>query len=254
MFDYRKSLAQQKINSRRDPNLTYLSWLYGIIQTELNSNQNILEIGAGAGISEDFLKNMDILKTDILSWEDNSVIGNIDAEKLPFNNGQFSNIIAIDVIHHTNSPNRVINECLRVLAPGGKLIIVEPYVSVFSYVIYKMFHHENTSWKIKIESPSRRVNEAFDGDQGVSRVLFKNKKQIDKLKNTIDFEFNIEKRFISFLSFFATGGLSRPLPTNKFLISALIRIENRFPQYIFKICASRIFVVIKKTKDQLDEQ
>jgi hypothetical protein len=51
------------------------------IREKLNSHQNILEIGAGAGISADFLKDVEILKTDILSWEGNSVLGNINAEK-----------------------------------------------------------------------------------------------------------------------------------------------------------------------------
>ena len=81
MFDYRQSLENQKNNSQRNPNKTYLTWLYMKIREKLNSHQNILEIGAGAGISADFLKDVEILKTDILSWEGNSVLGNINAEK-----------------------------------------------------------------------------------------------------------------------------------------------------------------------------
>jgi SAM-dependent methyltransferase len=249
MTDYRKSLEQQKSNSTTNPNLTYLSWLYQKVHINLNLDANVLEIGAGAGISEDFLPDVSILKTDILSWESNSVLGNIDAEKLPFLDGEFSNVIAVDVLHHTNSPVNVINESLRVLKNGGKIIIVEPYVSIFSYSVYKLFHNEDTHWYVDLENLSQKKSEVFQGDQGISRQLFKNKKKIDDLKKSCKTAVKIEKELVSVLSFFATGGLSKPLPTPKFVMRILLRIENRLPQLVLKFCASRIIVVITKNEE-----
>jgi SAM-dependent methyltransferase len=249
MNDYRKSLEQQKKNSQTDPNRVYLSWLYQKIAVRLNPNAGTLEIGAGAGISEYFLNNVNILKTDILSWEGNSVLGNIDAEKLPFLDDEFSNVFAVDVLHHTNSPINVVNESLRVLKNGGKLVIVEPYVSLFSYSIYKLFHNEDTHWHVDLESLNKKKSEVFQGDQGISRQLFKDKKKIRNLKKLSKTSVKIERELLSVLSFFATGGLSKPLPTPRFVMKILLQIESKLPQFILKLCASRIIVVITKGKE-----
>ena len=159
ILDYKKVLQVQRLNSRKNPNFTYLTWLYAKIQSEIEDNSSVLEIGSGAGISDDFLKGIKVLKTDILDWEDNSVIGNVDAERLPFNKNEFDYVISVDVLHHTNSPLVVLNECLRVLKPKGKLLIIEPYVSMFSFFVYKVFHHEDTSWKIDLKVMSNLEKE-----------------------------------------------------------------------------------------------
>jgi SAM-dependent methyltransferase len=248
MFDYRVSLENQKANSIKNPNVTYLTWLYKQIGKKLNSPKKILEIGAGAGISGHFLKDFEILKTDILSWEGNSVKGDVNAENLPFKNSEFSNVIAIDVLHHTNAPYLVINESLRVLMAGGKIIIVEPFVSLFSFGIYKVFHHEDTSWNVDLERIANEKKHAFQGDQGVSRALFGSKKQIENLQNAIDVTLEVRVKYISILSFFATGGLTKPMPTPKSILSALIIIEDKIPQFIMKFVASRILVEITRPK------
>ncbi len=249
MFNYKELLEIQRANSQINPNVTYLTWLYKKIRENLNSYQHNLEIGAGAGISADFLENIEILKTDILSWEGNSVRGDVDAEKLPFKDCEFSNVIALDVLHHTNSPYAVINESLRVLRFGGNLVIVEPFVSVFSFGIYKLFHHEDTSWKVDLKDLARGKTEVFHGDQGISKILFGNKKNIEDLQSTIHFKVKLKMEYISILSFFATGGLSKPIRTPKFFISTLIKIEDRIPQFMMKFLSSRILVVITKIKE-----
>jgi SAM-dependent methyltransferase len=248
VFDYRVSLEIQKKNSIKNPNITYLTWLYKLIGKKLNSHKKILEIGAGAGISGYFLKDFEILKTDILSWEGNAVKGDIDAEHLPFKNSEFSNVIAIDVLHHTNAPYLVINESLRVLRTDGKIIIVEPFVSFFSFGIYKLFHHEDTSWKVDLKRIAIEKKLAFEGDQGVSRALFGNKKQIKNLQNLMDVTVEVRVKYISILSFFATGGLTKPMATPKCILSALIVIEDKVPQFLMKFVASRILVEITKSK------
>lgn len=250
MFDYSKALEIQKTNSQKNPNLTYLSWLYSQINENLESTRNLLEIGAGAGLSENFLGKIEILRTDLLSWENNSVLGNIDGGNLPFQNNEFSGVFAIDVLHHTNSPYRVIDECLRVLGNNKKFVIIEPYVSYFSYAIYKIFHHEETSWNVDLGAIRERNEEIFNGDQGMSRILFKTKKNCQILKQQLKNDFDIQIKYLSPLSFFATGGLSKPLRTPKFIISGLIQTEKMIPQIVMKHIASRILVVLTKRENK----
>lgn len=46
--------------------------------------------------------------------------------ELPFGAGEFDHVLVRDVIHHLEEPQRFIGECLRVLAPGGRIDVLEP--------------------------------------------------------------------------------------------------------------------------------
>jgi len=48
------------------------------------------------------------------------------SEALPFADGAFPRIIAVDSLHHFADQRRAVGELLRVLTPGGRLIIEEP--------------------------------------------------------------------------------------------------------------------------------
>ncbi|MDJ0960159.1 MAG: class I SAM-dependent methyltransferase [Acidimicrobiia bacterium] len=47
------------------------------------------------------------------------------AEDLPFNDGEFDRIWTIHAFHHWEHPDQGIAECLRVLRPGGRFLIIE---------------------------------------------------------------------------------------------------------------------------------
>jgi SAM-dependent methyltransferase len=48
------------------------------------------------------------------------------AESLPFSAESFDHVLVRDVIHHLDEPERLIDECRRVLAPGGRIDVLEP--------------------------------------------------------------------------------------------------------------------------------
>lgn len=51
------------------------------------------------------------------------------SESLPFSDGLFSRILVVDALHHFKNQQQAIGELLRVLAPGGRLVIEEPDIS-----------------------------------------------------------------------------------------------------------------------------
>jgi SAM-dependent methyltransferase len=48
------------------------------------------------------------------------------AYAIPFPDGAFDHVLVRDVIHHLDEPERCLAECARVLAPGGRLDVLEP--------------------------------------------------------------------------------------------------------------------------------
>jgi SAM-dependent methyltransferase len=244
--EYVLLLEKQLKNSTKNNLKSYFEYLYKKIDREFKSESRLLEIGSGAGISRYFL-GQKVERTDILPWRQNGVTGQINALSLPYNSNHFDGTFCVDVIHHLSDPIKAIEELLRVTTPGGKVIVIEPFVSVFSYPIYKIFHSEKATWKINLSDSGQVLSEnPSEGDQGVSRSLFADKFQNVYIEQRFGEICNWKIDYFSPLSFFATGGLSRPLPTPALLIKIILKIESFLPQFILKFTASRILVTFSK--------
>ena len=52
-------------------------------------------------------------------------------EYLPFSSGTFDRVIMMDALHHVRDQSQTARELWRVLAPGGRILIVEPDIHQF---------------------------------------------------------------------------------------------------------------------------
>ncbi len=51
------------------------------------------------------------------------------AERLPFGDGCFDRVLVVDAFHHFSDQGKALGELVRVLNPGGRLVIEEPDVT-----------------------------------------------------------------------------------------------------------------------------
>jgi SAM-dependent methyltransferase len=168
----RKKLIRQKKFLEK----IYQEW-YGLIRTESGFNEGIvLELGSGAGFLNEFFPNL--VKTEVFYLSEMDAI--LDAGKLPFKKGSLPAIVMSDVFHHLPRPRDFLHEVLRVLPKGGRVVMVEPWVSRWSRWVYPHLHHEPfdpqaKKWEFPSTGPLSGSNQAlpwivFKRD----RVLFAN--------------------------------------------------------------------------------
>ncbi|HNX82288.1 MAG TPA: methyltransferase domain-containing protein [Candidatus Omnitrophota bacterium] len=116
----------------------YRAWYERIFKYCIKPGKT-LEIGSGFAFSKKIFPAC--ITSEILPspWVD--IV--CDAQKLPVKNNSLSNIIAIDVLHHIADIDLFFKECARALAPQGKIIITDMYVSALSSGILRWGHFED---------------------------------------------------------------------------------------------------------------
>ncbi|MDO8657856.1 MAG: class I SAM-dependent methyltransferase [Candidatus Levybacteria bacterium] len=110
----------------------------------------ILDVGCGYGsLMSNLLEkgaNVTGVEVDQISFEfakkflkkdSKAKIVLVKDERLPFKKNSFDIIFLFDVIEHVNNPSLTMNECYRVLKPGG-IIYIEftPYYSIVGHHLY----------------------------------------------------------------------------------------------------------------------
>lgn len=100
----------------------------------------------------------------------------VDAQHLPFKAASVTNLVGLDVLHHFETPITFLTEAMRILTAGGRLILVEPWVTPFSYFVYRYLHQEDCDLSARpLEGKairSENVKKAFDGNQAIPYLLF----------------------------------------------------------------------------------
>lgn len=135
----------------------------------------IVELGSGIGNIRDVIP--ECVRTDLFAnpWLDQVE----NAYDLTFNDGEVSHLILFDVFHHLEHPRTALAECRRVLAPRGRVIIFDPYISLMGRLVYGPLHHEPIGGDRPIVAtapssfdPHRHTYYAAQGNS--TRVFWKN--------------------------------------------------------------------------------
>jgi SAM-dependent methyltransferase len=204
-----------------------------------------LELGSGPGFARGFIPDLELSDLVAAPWHDHD--REVTAERLPFADGDAGALVLFDVLHHVPRPRLFFDEAARVLRPGGRIVLCEPYVSPLSYPVYKLLHDEPVDlWADPLEGDAAAPErDPFDSNQAIPTLLFGRRGRAA-----------FEARFPSLaivsverlagLSYPASGGFSRapllPLP----IWSALHALERRLPAPLYRVIGFRMLVVLQR--------
>lgn len=148
----------------------YAVW-FDVLLEGLPARARVLELGAGPGFLSRHVRarrpDLRWIGTDILAvpWNDLAA----DGLRMPFRDAAVDAVVGLDFIHHLARPARFFGEAARVLAPGGTLRVVEPWVTPFSFPVYRWLHQEGCRPRLDPWNPFGLGDEkdAFEGDAAV---------------------------------------------------------------------------------------
>jgi SAM-dependent methyltransferase len=122
----------------------------------------VLELGSGAGFLRQYIP--DLITSEVFACPDVDLV--LDARCLPFPSGSLKAITMVDVLHHVSGSRAILAEAQRCLRPGGSILMIEPWVSPWSRLIYQNLHHElfdpeAADWTIPETGPLSSANGAL---------------------------------------------------------------------------------------------
>jgi len=218
----------------------YNDW-YQKISTYILPGKTV-ELGSGSGNYKEYNKKVITSDIDPHPWLDM----HFDAHTMPFKKNTLSNIVMIDVLHHLNNPVSFLNEAFRVLKKHGRIILIEPYPSLFSTITYKLFHPEPFIFSIDYYSPvfKKQMKTPWQSNQAIPYLLFfKHRNMFEK---TFNHKFTIIKlEKFSFLLYPLSGGFEHKQLIPDFTIPFFKLCEILLTPLKMAL-AFRCFIIVEK--------
>ncbi len=245
--DYADELRQQIDAWQRKPGLrsVYHHW-YSRIVTELAERRPIVEIGSGCGNFKRFYP--DAVATDVIDagdWIDQIV----DARQLPFAAGSIGNFVLIDCLHHLPRPIAFIRHAIQSLQPGGRMVLLEPAITPWSRIVWRLCHHEPVDLNVDFfdsHDQQEPQNVGFTyANMATAHLLFA--QAAHRLQQAIPGCHVLKVEWSDALLYPATGGFSYLSLLPSKLIAAAHPWEYRLmPRWLARWIGLRMLIVIEK--------
>ncbi|TKB64569.1 MAG: class I SAM-dependent methyltransferase [Nitrospira sp.] len=219
--------------------LLYREW-YQEIAGWLQPGQT-LEVGGGTGNLKEFAPS--VVCTDIvkLPWLD--VV--VDAQQLPFAKNSLANIVLFDALHHLENVRYFFDEAIRVLRPGGRVIIMDPYISFSSWPIYRFLHPELVDFGHDplTLSPTQSGRKPFDANQAISTILFeRSSRRFQEMYPSLK---KLRHHRLAFFAYPLSGGFEHTSFVPMWMVRPVLAFE-RVLDIMSRYLAFRILVVLEK--------
>lgn len=131
----------------------------------------VVELGSGGGFLKNYIPGL--VTSELLAIP--TVDIQFDGHSMPFKVASVRALVMLDVFHHIPRPTIFLARAAHILKPGGCLIMIEPWVTAWSRLVYRYLHHEPfdpdaNDWHFQNGGPLTSANSAlpwivFDRDR-----------------------------------------------------------------------------------------
>jgi len=202
-----------------------------------------VEIGGGSGNFKEFAPHTVSLDIVAAPWLDLVA----DAQFLPFATGSVHNLVMLDVLHHIEYPLRFFHEAARVLAPGGRVIAIEPGMSLVSTPFYRLFHEEpvDRSADPLIDGTPTGGKDPYNGNQAIPTLLAtRDRARMARLAPELRL---IRGDWLSLAAYPMSGGFQHWSLLSAGAARQLLRIEDLLCPFIGRLCGFRMLLVWQRS-------
>ena len=194
----------------------YVKWYQNMMS--YTTPGRILEIGSGPGNLSELYP--EVIATDIVfcPWLDLVT----HASSLPFRKGSLQNIVIVDVLHHIANIVVFFEKLQRVLSPGGRIVMLEPYISPFSRLVFKLVHPEPVDLTIDPLCTRGKLfddSDPFDSNQAIPTLLFW--RDLKRFEATFPMLKVLHRERCAFLAYPLSGGFEHRNLVPSMVLSAL---------------------------------
>jgi SAM-dependent methyltransferase len=201
-----------------------------------------LELGAGSGNLKEELP--EVIATDITpsKWLDAAV----DAQAMPFADGSVTNIVGVDILHHFERPRRFFTEAQRVLAAGGRIVLVEPAITPISWLFFKAFHPEPIDMRADPldEGAPTPGRDPFESNQAIPTLLAGRRR--GELERAFPGLRVVARTRLSLFAYPLSGGFRRWSLVPAWLVRPLLALERLLQPVLAPIMGFRLFLVVER--------
>jgi SAM-dependent methyltransferase len=225
LLEHRRVFAEKPVLAE-----VYGVW-FDLLLEGLPRGARVLEAGAGPGLFAPHARarrpDLRWIALDLIEAPWNDIVA--DAQVLPFRDQTFDAVVGIDFIHHLSTPLAFFSDVARVLKPGGEWRVVEPWVSLLSFPIYRYFHQEGATRGLDPARPFSKgdLKAPFEGDAGVTRAIAL------KVDEATWRRLGLEKRPdftpLNGFAYLLSLGFKKPSFLPRSLASAVIALDRFFP-------------------------
>lgn len=155
-------LRKQIIQSKPFLKAIYEEWYEMLAKEVPRGTGDVLELGSGAGFLKDFFPGL--ITSEILPCVGVDLV--LNAQNMPMKNDSLRAIVMTDVLHHMPNARKFFAEASRCLRSGGKIVMIEPWVTPWSRFVYTRFHAEPffpeaAEWEFASTGPLSGANGAL---------------------------------------------------------------------------------------------
>ena len=200
---------------------------------------SIVEIGCGPGFFKELYP--EVVATDVVPNPFAEHV--VDAAALPFADGDVGNVVALDVFHHLLRPEEFLREVARTLGPGGRLVMIEPWIGLAGRFFWRYVHHEDCDLRVDPSMPwGHDAKDPMQGNAALPYLYFRSRGHLEDMNLPLRI---VRREPFAALPWLLSGGFQPVNPLPAMLVDVIERIDTAL-SIVPSITALRCLLVVER--------